>query len=52
VRYLVVEKEENLIGRPIQLACRQALVRLSIRKSTFYDWLKRVQTDRVSLAQE
>ena len=49
MRYSAVEKEEIIrLVEQSSLSVRQTLVRLNIRKSTFYGWLKRVQTDGVS----
>ena len=49
MRYSAVEKEEIIrLVEQSSLPVRQTLVRLNIRKSTFYGWLKRVQTDGVS----
>ena len=53
MRYSAVEKEEIIrLVEQSSLSVRQTLVRLNIRKSTFYGWLKRVQTDGVSALED
>jgi len=53
MRYSAVEKEEIIrLVEQSSLPVRQTLVRLNIRKSTFYGWLKRVQTDGVSALED
>ena len=53
MRYSAVEKEETIrLVEQSSLSVQQTLVRLNIRKSTFYIWLELVQTDGVAALED